>query len=76
MKNGTCPKCSQSTVHSSKRGISYAARGSFYVNNLKSMLIVPTNEYTDYVCTNCGYYETYLNDAEKLKQIASEWSKV
>jgi predicted nucleic-acid-binding Zn-ribbon protein len=76
MKNGTCPKCSQSTVYSSKKGIIYATAGAMYIQNLKGMLVMPMKDYTDYVCTSCGYFETYINDEEKLSEIAKQWNKV
>ena len=76
MKNGTCPKCSQSTVYTSKGGLTYATGGAIYVQNLKSIFVMPTKEYSNYICSSCGYIETYLEDEVKLKEIASKWNKV
>ena len=75
MKNVTCPKCSQNTVYTSKAGITCHG-GALYVQNLKSVFVTPLTEYTSYVCTSCGYFETYINDEDKLSQITSKWSKV
>jgi predicted nucleic-acid-binding Zn-ribbon protein len=76
MKNGTCPKCSQNTVYSSKKGITFASAGAMYIQNLKGFMIMPLKEYSDYVCTSCGYFETYIDDEDKLGEIANQWSKV
>ena len=29
-----------------------------------------------YVCTNCGYFETYIADGKKLADVAKNWSPV
>ncbi len=76
MKEGKCPKCSQETVYMSKTGITFDSRGAMYINNLKSMIIPPLKDYTDYVCTSCGYFETYINDFSKLEEIEKHWEKV
>ena len=76
MKNGKCPKCSENTVYMSKTGITYHTGGAMYVQNLKSFLIMPLKDYDVYVCTSCGYYETYITDDGKLKEIASKWNKI
>ena len=76
MKNGTCPKCSKNTVYTSKKGITFATAGAMYIDNLKSFMTMPMKDYTDYVCTSCGYFETYINDEGKLSEIATHWSKV
>jgi len=76
MKNGTCPKCSQNTVYMSKMGITFASAGSMYIRNLKGFMVMPLTEYTDYVCTSCGYFETYIDNEKKLSEIANQWSKV
>lgn len=76
MKNGVCPKCSQNTVHSSKEGLKYHSAGAIYVQNLKSVFVMPLKDYTNYVCTSCGYYETYITDEGKLEEIAGKWDKV
>jgi len=76
MKNGTCPKCSQSTVYSGKKGITFASGGAMYIHNMKSILTMPLKDYTDYVCTSCGYFETYIDDSTKLEEIRKNWIKV
>jgi hypothetical protein len=30
----------------------------------------------NYVCTACGYVESYIGDAEKLTEIARRWVRV
>ncbi|MDD5362028.1 MAG: hypothetical protein PHN88_07835 [Ignavibacteria bacterium] len=48
-----------------------------YVENLKSILVFPA-EYDSYICTTCGYVETYLTDDSKFPEIekADKWTKV
>jgi hypothetical protein len=29
-----------------------------------------------YICTNCGYFENYLVDPNKLADVAQKWKKV
>jgi len=76
MKNGTCPKCSQNTVYAGKAGITFGSSGAMYIHNLRRVMVLPMKEYTDYVCTSCGYFESYINDKGKLKEIECDWTKV
>jgi len=76
MKSGKCPKCSKKTVYSSRMGITFHANSAMYILNLKEVMIMPMKDYTDYVCTSCGYFETYIDDPAKLEKIAGLWQKV
>ena len=73
MKSGTCPKCKNQTVYKSKSGIGYRRKNAFYV--FTSTLTMPTPT-EDYVCTACGYFETYIADQGKLNEVAQKWEKV
>jgi hypothetical protein len=75
MKNGTCSKCSNNTVYKSKNGIKWSSGGGLYIENLKSILVFPA-DYDVYICTSCGYFETYLTDESKFPEIAGKWTKV
>lgn len=57
MKNGTCPKCNLTNVYFKPYALD------------KVTLDGKGVEYTDYVCVDCGYFETYITDAEALKKI-------
>ena len=73
MKSGRCPKCKNQTVYKSKSGIGYRKRDAFYVFTSAMTMPTPTE---DYVCTTCGYFETYIADQGKLNEVAQKWEKV
>ncbi|MCI0550527.1 MAG: hypothetical protein L0287_06205 [Anaerolineae bacterium] len=57
MKSGTCPKCNSSSV--------YFKEYALY----KVILDGRGVEYVGYVCTDCGYFETYITDKDALSKI-------
>ena len=64
MKNGICPKCNSTNVYFKPYAldkVTLDARGVEYVN---------------YVCTDCGYFETYITDKEALRKIALRAEKL
>ena len=69
MKSRTCPKCNSSNVY-------FKA----YVLD-KVTLDGRGVEYVDYVCTDCGYFETYITNKEalskfpKLAEKLGDWQK-
>lgn len=64
MKNGTCPKCKSSNVY-------------FKAYALDNVTLDGKNvEYVDYVCTDCGYFETYIEDKNELKKIPVKAEKL
>jgi predicted nucleic-acid-binding Zn-ribbon protein len=73
MKSGQCPKCKNQMVYKSKSGIGYRKRDTFYVFTSAMVMPTPTE---DYVCTTCGYFETYIADQGKLNEVAQKWEKV
>lgn len=73
MKSGTCPKCNNQSVYKAKSGITYAKKNTFYVFTSMMTMHTPTE---DYVCTACGYFETYIADQAKLSEVAQKWEKV
>ncbi|MBK9927207.1 MAG: hypothetical protein IPP66_18210 [Anaerolineales bacterium] len=70
MRKGQCPKCGSSNVFTKKDGINY---GAFEI--VISFLVAhsPAN---DYICTDCGYFERYIDDQPKLVEVAQKWQKV
>ena len=57
MKNGTCPKCNSSSVY-------------FKAYALDKVTLDGRNvEYVNYVCADCGYFETYIADKNALSKI-------
>lgn len=64
MKSGTCPKCNSSNVY-------------FKPYELAEVRLHRTKvESADYVCADCGYFETYITDKEALSKIAVRAEKL
>jgi hypothetical protein len=76
MKKGVCIKCGQKTVYKSTEGIKFSIGGGLYIENLKNTFNTPVQDYDIYICTTCGYYETYIFETDKLKKIESHWEKI
>lgn len=57
MKNGKCPKCNSTSVYFKPYALD------------KITLDDKGVEYTDYVCTECGFFETYIIDQAALSKI-------
>lgn len=70
MKNGTCPKCGSTEVYAKPYGLD------------GTRLDGQMTEHLDYVCTNCGYHESYFTDIAALNKIKEraaklgDWKKV
>ena len=69
MKSGTCIKCKSSSVYYKAYAldkVTLDGRGVEYVN---------------YVCADCGYYESYITDKNALSKIpklaekSGDWKK-
>lgn len=74
MKTGTCPKCSSANVFMEQCGIELG-RSSLGVRIRTTMMTAPS-AITSYVCTDCGYFENYIADADKLADVAQKWQRV
>lgn len=73
MKDGICPKCKSRNVFVGNKV--RLKRGSFFSNT------IPLSQWSltsldNYVCTNCGFMESYISDKDKLKEISEKWPKV
>lgn len=64
MKNGTCPKCNSSDVYFKPYALD------------KVTLDGKGVAYTDYICTECGYFETYITDKDVLGKISIRAEKI
>lgn len=76
MKDGKCPKCNSSTVFMKRQGIELATDKAFYVRISSERISRSLTDVDHYVCTTCGYFETYIEDKTKLTAIAGDWKKV
>ena len=66
MKSGKCPKCGSSEI--------YRVRA----HNQRSALNLAMFKYArldDFVCTGCGYVESYVIDKAKLDDIRRSWTR-
>jgi len=69
MKTGACPKCSSQDVRS---GAGIKKKEKIVLHTGEGIL-GPLRKMDQYVCVNCGYVETYLEDVEGLAYIAQHW---
>lgn len=74
MKNGTCPKCNSNTVYIKRKGMSFGDGGvHVYIPSQLASRPVPVD---NYLCTTCGYFESYVADKAKLEAVAAkDWKK-
>ena len=70
MKSGTCPKCQSLNVFKKKKGVTY--EGGVYVY---TGIITAASPIMSYVCTDCGYFENYIDDQGKLADVANKWQR-
>jgi predicted nucleic-acid-binding Zn-ribbon protein len=70
MKKGQCPKCGLLNVYMKNNGI--AANTYLFVSISGFSYVYLDN----YICTDCGYVESYVADKSKLPAIASKWDRV
>lgn len=73
MKSGVCPKCKSTNVFDGS-GIPFK-KGSYaqYAIKISAAFAAALDRY---VCVDCGYVESYVAHASKLKTIAETWPRV
>ncbi|MDD4769376.1 MAG: hypothetical protein PHT52_06250 [Eubacteriales bacterium] len=71
MKNGICPRCHSTQVYSSSK--LRAETGNASSIPLSFFRSIPLD---NYVCTNCGYVESYVSEPEMLARIEDIWPQV
>lgn len=64
MKNGKCPKCNSSSVYFKEYALDMVTLDGKRV------------EYVNYLCTDCGYFETYITDKDALSKIPKRAEKL
>jgi len=70
MKNNLCSKCGSNKIRNTKKMKSEFI--SMQVPLTDSSLNKPIQA-TYYVCVECGYIETYIEDKKALKAIENNW---
>lgn len=71
MNKGLCPRCSSKNV--------YRRSFTFWSASFADMMLIKFGRraYPDrYVCVDCGFMETYLNDRTARATIAQTWTRV
>lgn len=74
MKTGICPKCGSLNVFMQQGGMELG-RSSMGVYVRTAMMTAPS-AINSYICTDCGYFENYIADADKLGDVALKWKPV
>ena len=70
MKTGVCPKCSSTEVFS---GADIALKKGPFGSNAIPIRLTSIAALDNYVCTSCGYVESYIGDLGKLTEISQKW---
>ncbi|NTV99777.1 MAG: hypothetical protein HGA19_00560 [Oscillochloris sp.] len=70
MKSGIYPKCRAATVSTRRQGI--GAERAITVD----LTFWLSAELTTYVCTTCGYVESYVAELRELPKLAQHWQHV
>jgi predicted RNA-binding Zn-ribbon protein involved in translation (DUF1610 family) len=66
MKSGTCPKCqSEEIYHSSTVLPRFTVAGAF-----------TSTRVDEYVCTDCGYTESFISNPQHLQALRKRWRRV
>jgi predicted nucleic-acid-binding Zn-ribbon protein len=75
MRRGLCPKCQTPTVYRRAGGISYGggSSGKVFVH---TSWITSGSPVENFICSRCGYFESYVIDEKKMAEITSAWEKV
>ena len=72
MKNGECSKCGSKEVF---RGAEHGRSGC-NTNEFIRVAYMTKVELIHYVCCECGYTESYIEDPKGLKEVRSKFSRV
>ena len=70
MKSGICPKCQSKSVYS---GAGIVLKKGPFGSNAVPISLTSIAALDNYVCTDCGYVESYIADTDKLDEVASKW---
>lgn len=73
MKNGKCPKCGSSKIYSAA---DLPLKGGPFGSNTIPVSLASMAPLDNYVCTDCGFMESYVADKVKRKEIARKWTAV
>lgn len=74
MRDGHCPKCGSHSVHVSTVVVPPKGRSVFNAIPItySAWWGASSAPLKQYICVECGYVEQYVEDPEKLKEIAAK----
>jgi predicted nucleic-acid-binding Zn-ribbon protein len=72
LKDGICPKCKSHEVYC---GAEIVLKSGPFGSNSIPISLASIAALDNFVCTNCGYVESYVSDSKKLKEICQKWHK-
>lgn len=75
MRDGICPKCGSTDVHSGADLPRSTKLGSYWSNAVPVTMWAYT-ALDNYVCLTCGYVESYISEASALSKIRKKWPRV
>ena len=73
VKSGICPKCHSESVFS---GADIPLKKGPFASNAIPIGLTLLAAMDNYVCTQCGYVESYISENAKLEAIVKKWRKV
>ncbi len=73
MKTGTCPKCNSRKIFS---GAKILLKKGPFGSNAIPVGLTSIAALDNYVCTACGYVESYVSDPDKLAEISRKWDAI
>ena len=82
MRTGICPKCKSREIYkyanpSFGGGIGWGDNPT-KIRIVANMYVDTLSKWESFICTNCGFFESYITDPEFLRNIANkkmEWVK-
>ena len=80
MTNGECPKCHSREIYASEGGGGIGGHGYYYLE-VKNDGSPNSTQWQTFLCVDCGYYENYLFDKQKIANIKAnpqkeKWKKL
>lgn len=76
MRTGVCPKCESDNVYFKPQGIVYSGNPEQAIFISTTEWFLEWSDLDSFVCTRCGYFETYIKNPSILGKISESWGKV
>lgn len=73
MRSGICPKCNSREVY---YNANLRYKSGSYNSNTIPLSFFRSIALDNYVCTHCGYMESYIADPTSLDRIKGVWERV